>query len=117
MWGGRLSLRSGGEATESARQTQGLAGADATLTCKPKRKKFKCRLAFAAVPDVTKVRISRRGVIYASGKPVGGPGGTLVLRFRRSDPLPSGRYVLTVIQGAGATRIITRSRLGVKLAV
>jgi Bacterial Ig domain len=89
------------------------AGSDATLTCKPKGKKIKCTLAFAVVTDVTKVRLSRHGVIYASGKPVSGPDGMLVLRFRRSKPLPSGRYVLAVIQGAGATRVVTRSRLGV----
>ena len=88
-------------------------GADATLTCQPKPRKVRCTLRFAAAPEVTKVRISRHGLIYASGKPVGGPAGMLVLRFRRSKPLPSGRYVLTVIQGAGSTRVLTTTRVGV----
>ncbi|HKH42784.1 MAG TPA: hypothetical protein VKA41_13130 [Solirubrobacterales bacterium] len=88
-------------------------GSDATLTCRPKGKRVKCTVAFDVVADVTKVRLSRHGVIYASGKPTGGPKGMLVLRFRRSKPLPRGRYVLEVIQGAGATRVVTRTRLHV----
>jgi DNA-binding beta-propeller fold protein YncE len=86
-------------------------GSDARLTCKRKGKRVKCTVAFAAVADVTKVRLSRHGVIYASGKPVSGLNGTLVLRFRRSKPVPLGRYVLEVIQRAGATRVVTRTRL------
>ena len=59
------------------------------------------------------MRVSRHGVTYAVGKPVNGPPGTLVLRFRRSNPLRRGRYVLAVVQGAGATIVVTRTRLGV----
>jgi DNA-binding beta-propeller fold protein YncE len=112
-------LTPGGEgqaptAPEGAAVRQRPPGSDARLTCKPKRRKVRCILAFAAVADVSKVRISRRGLTYASGRPVSGPNAILILRFRRSKPLPRGRYVLTVIQGAGATRVVTKTRLRVR---
>ena len=103
----------GPTAPQGVAAPQSRAGGDAKLTCRPKGTKAKCTLAFAAVANVTRVRVSRHGVTYAVGKPVSGPRGTLVLRFRRSNPLRPGRYVLAVVQGAGATKVVTRTRLGV----
>ncbi len=103
----------GPTAPQGVAAPQSRAGGDAKLTCRSKGTKAKCTLSFAAVANVTRVRVSRHGVTYAVGKPVSGPGGTLVLRFRRSNPLRRGRYVLAVVQGAGATKVVTRTRLGV----
>ncbi len=78
---------------------QGPAGRDATVTCKPKRRKgivrVRCKVVFANASTVTQAKLVRRGKVYARGRP------TLsnelsVLRFAASHRLSTGVYFLVV---------------------
>jgi DNA-binding beta-propeller fold protein YncE len=93
--------------------TKSPPGSDARVACKRKGKKLKCRVAFTSAAGVTRARLSRRGVTYGSGKTANGPDGKLVLRFWVAEPLPPGRYVLTVIQWIDGARVVTQSRVRV----
>jgi hypothetical protein len=93
---------------------QGPPGRDATVTCKSKgSKKVKCKVAFATAASVSKARLSRDGVTYASGRPVA-VNGKLVLKFPSAHALPPGRYTLTVVQVTGGKRVVTKSRVRVR---
>jgi hypothetical protein len=89
-------------------------GRDATVSCKTKRKKVKCRVTFAAAAGVQQARLSRRGVTYAVGKPKQNRNGKLVLHFRPTRPLRAGKYVLTVVQRLNGDKLITKSLVRVR---
>jgi streptogramin lyase len=92
---------------------QGSPGRDATVTCKTKGKKVKCKVAFSSAAGVRKARLSRNGVTYAEGKPVAA-GGKLVLRFRSQRRLEPGRYTLAVVQHLDGNRVVTKSAVWVR---
>ena len=74
-----------------------------TLRCKVAKKRALCTLAVAGPNRVSWMRLSRGGKTYAQGKPKA-RGGRQILRFRRRQPLPRGRYVLTIKAAGRATR-------------
>lgn len=99
----------GPQGSQGPQGLKGPPGRDAKVTCKVKgSKKIKCKVVFASVARVSRVRLSRHGITYAAGKPTSA-GGKLVLRFSSRRRLKSGRYVLTVIQRVDGRRVVTKS--------
>jgi hypothetical protein len=81
---------------------QGAPGRDARVTCKPARRrrgqvKVTCRVRLVLAVRSTRVRarLTRRGVLYATGSSSSGRASSVRLRAVRA--IPSGRYRLTTV--------------------
>jgi len=83
-----------------------------TLRCEPTRKTARCTIALTTTDSVLWLRLSRRGVTYAQGRPVR-RNGRVLLKFQPIKPLPSGQYLLTIVRKEHSSRKATR--IGIKL--
>jgi streptogramin lyase len=79
----------------------------ATLGCKRAGRKVICTLELSAAEAISRVRLSRHGITYASGKPTR-RGRRLLLRFHLTQPLPRGRYALTIVRRLESQSIVRR---------
>jgi streptogramin lyase len=83
------------------------------LRCKPTRGTTRCTIALTSTDSVVWLRLSRRSVTYAQGRPTR-RGEQVLLRFHPPQPLRRGRYALTIVRQDHSRRQATmlRVRLG-----